>query len=74
MIKPTGLWWNAPSEGRFRQYYLTLRWHYEMPALEAFNYAKRAFEDYPGFMSDTIGTLRSALRAGDERGGKHYLR
>lgn len=42
-----GQWWNATNT--FEAYYMTLRVHYEMPALEAFRMAKANFARYPDF-------------------------
>jgi len=53
-----GTWWRAPAEKRFWAYYLCLRIHYEMPALEAFRYAKQQLNDWG---LDLIGTCRKAL-------------
>src|SRR5678815_2501562 len=49
-------WWNA--DNKFQAYYMTLRVHYDMCALEAFQMAKDNFAKHPEFMGDMIGTLR----------------
>jgi hypothetical protein len=54
-------WWNAAPSEKFQAYYMTLRIHYEMPALAAFNYAKEQFGKHPEFMADMIGTLKKQL-------------
>lgn len=60
-----GQWWNAPMGQQFQAYYMTLRVHYEMPALDAFVMAKEnmgvlSLDAEPGFM----GTLRRVLSKG----------
>lgn len=52
-------WWNATD--KFQAYYMTLRVHYGMPALEAYAMAKTNFAEQPGFFGDPIGTLRAAV-------------
>jgi hypothetical protein len=54
-----GQWWNA--EDTRLAYYMTLRVHYEMGALEAWNMVKKNFTDYPEFFNAPIATLRKAL-------------
>lgn len=52
-------WWNA--ENKKEAYYMTLRVHYEMPAMEAWERVKQTQAKYPAFLADPIGTLRSAI-------------
>ena len=52
-------WWNA--DDKFRAYYLNLRINYEMPALEAFQMAKKNFAKYPEFFNAPMETLRQAI-------------
>lgn len=57
-----GQWWNAPTGQQFEAYYMTLRVHYEMPALDAFRAAKAnagvlSLDAKPGF----LGSIREAL-------------
>lgn len=56
-----GQWWNAPTEERFRAYYMNMRLNYGMTAVEAIAYARRTFQQYPDFMRDPMGTLRNAI-------------
>lgn len=60
-----GQWWNA--ENKREAYYMTLRVHYRMPALEAWNMLKRNFDKYPEFMNEPMATLRAAIH----RDGAH---
>lgn len=56
-----GQWWNA--DDKFQAYYMTLRVHYEMPALEAYRMARKNFADYPEFFDNPMGTLRDRRTA-----------
>lgn len=56
-----GQWWNAPAEQREQAYYMTLRVHYEMSALDAWNTLKRVRVEHPGLLNDLIGSLRRVL-------------
>lgn len=57
-----GQWWNEPAESRTTAYYMTLRVHYGMCALEAWDYIKRSRSQYPGFVDDPIGSIKTAIR------------
>lgn len=54
-----GQWWNAANKRE--AYYMTLRVHYHMPALEAWQMMKRNFAQYPEMMADLTGTIRAAI-------------
>jgi len=54
-----GQWWNA--EDKPLAYYMTLRVHYEMGALEAWNYMKKVNREYPTLIPDFLGTPRGAI-------------
>lgn len=58
---PCGQWWNAPPDEIFRAYYLCLRTHYEMPALEAYATARANFAKYPDFFNNPMECLRKAI-------------
>jgi hypothetical protein len=66
-----GQWWNADPARMFEAYYMTLRVHYEMPALEAYNYARQHGAAVGvGTPGGVIGLMRAALNthnAGNER-------
>jgi hypothetical protein len=58
-----GQWWNQPPERMFEAYYMTLRVHYEMPALDAFIYAKeKGPEVGVGRPGGIIGLIKEALK------------
>lgn len=55
-------WWNAPPERMFKAYYMTLRVHYGMPALEAYTYArKHGLALGVGKPGGIIGLMKEAL-------------
>lgn len=62
-----GRWWDSPTEDRFRAYYMLLRVIYQLPALEAFERAKKAFSDYPEFMANPCRTIKKAMRLHERR-------
>lgn len=55
-----GQWWNAADKRR--AYYMTLRVHYEMGALEAWTMMQANFAKYPDFFNALIEILRKAVR------------
>ncbi len=56
-------WWRAPPEQMFEAYYMTLRVHHSMPALEAYNYAKKNGDLLGlGLPGGFIGKMREALQ------------
>ena len=57
-----GQWWNAAPNRMFEAYYMTLRVHYSMTALEAFKYAKEHGAAVGvGLPGGVIGLVREAL-------------
>jgi hypothetical protein len=59
-------WWNAAPDRMFEAYYMTLRVHYEMPAIEAFRYAKEhGHKVGVGVPGGIIGLMKRELRIGE---------
>lgn len=57
-----GSWWDAPPERMFEAYYMTLRVHYEMPAAQAYAYAKQHGDSVGvGKPGGVIGLMKGAL-------------
>ena len=60
-IRRSNTWWNAANEAeRFLLYYTCLRYHYEMPAQEAWATAQKNWPSF-GPQGDLMKTLREAL-------------
>ena len=55
-----GQWWSA--DNKRQAYYMNLRIHYEMGALEAWQMMKKNFSDYPEFFNAPMATLRAAIQ------------
>lgn len=62
MEKLAGAWWNVPPEDMFRAYYMTLRIHHGMTALDAYTYAREHGPSLGvGREGGIIGLLKEAL-------------